>query len=169
MALYFRISNLEAYFRKLDKIVFEVIKIVPKINKIASLEYVEMLREAIVSQKYDFSPLSPAYRDWKDANYPGAYGFAHLAGDLLNSLRIYRKDGFSWVAGVNPVKISKGRKSWGRSKRRIPVVEYAAYFEGGTVNQPERPIFGTTLYFFMTTKWETLLQTHVPTIYKHWK
>ena len=131
-AIKVRVIGVGAYVTKLNKIKTKANKAIRSINKVSAIEYAQMLREAITSQKYDFYELSQRYENWKSTNYPSALHFAHLVGNLLSSI-YYNQKGKDWVAGINPsaMGVTKNGKA-------IPVLEYALYFEEGRDGQPER-------------------------------
>lgn len=78
-----------------------------------ALDYRDLLRLAIITQKYasSYPPYNPRYEDWK-TKYFAATGFLVMRSIMVSNLTVYRGRYKNWVyAGLPPGLVAPG-SSW---------------------------------------------------------
>jgi hypothetical protein len=138
-----KLVGVKRLLTNLTRVLTRVEKQTQKLPKILAVEYVQLVKQKIISQDFSYAPLSPAYEEWKAEHYPGAKTWWHLGGDLVKAIDVIRFSATSYAGTISPSAMDTGHKSYYRDTE-TSILLYALSLEYGvaSIDLPPRPLFG---------------------------
>ena len=171
-----RITGLRKVYNNLARVTLAVNRQSKSIPAECAFEYVQLVKQKIISQDFNFIPLRPAYAAWKKKHFPHARTFWHLSGDLHKAVQVIQI-GAKEFAGTVPASImDSGRKSYARNTS-TSILKYAMALENGatwtqngrTRKIPPRPLFWPTAVEYEVKQMPTHFDKALREIGKGWR
>lgn len=163
--------GLKEIIKSLTRIAKTAIKQESALPKICALDYVQLVKQKIMGQEFNYPALSEEYAEWKSTYFPSAKTFWHLSGDLLKAIQAINLGENTWAGTIPESAIDSGGKNWSRTGGAKSILFYAIALENGvpSMNIKARPLFGPTAQEYLLEGFMKRIQPVMDKFVSDWR